>query len=300
MSNPTTPFSWQMPTSTDLVTDLPADFEVFGQAVATSMADLLGGTTGQILSKTTNADMDFTWITNDQGDITGVTAGTGITGGGTSGTVTITNSMATAIDAKGDLVAGTAADTFDRLAVGANDTVLTADSTASTGLKWATPAAGGMTQLATGTLSGATTSITGISGSYKNLQIIVRNFDPTSDGSGLQIRLNQDSTASRNTTGSNYGQTQNGSFSNTTITLTADVDNSVNQGLIMVNIYDYANATTWKMLDFLSTANNPTTTTNFENRVGYGVYNQTAAITSFDFIVSGGAAGGTYIVYGVK
>jgi len=78
MSNPTTPFSWQMPTSTDLVTDLPADFAVFGQAVATSMADLLGGTTGQVLSKTSNTDMDFTWIANDQGDITGVTAGTGI------------------------------------------------------------------------------------------------------------------------------------------------------------------------------------------------------------------------------
>ena len=74
MSNPTTPFNWQMPTNTDLVTDLPADFEVFGQAVATSMADLLGGTSGQILSKATNADMDFTWINNDQGDITGITA----------------------------------------------------------------------------------------------------------------------------------------------------------------------------------------------------------------------------------
>jgi hypothetical protein len=79
MSNPTTPFSWQMPTSTDLVTDLPADFEVFGQAVATSMQYLLGGTTGQVLSKTSATDMAFTWIANDQGDITGVTAGTGIT-----------------------------------------------------------------------------------------------------------------------------------------------------------------------------------------------------------------------------
>jgi hypothetical protein len=89
MTNPTTPFSWQMPQSTDLVTDLPADFETFGQAVATSMADLLGGTTGQILSKASNTDMDFTWITNDVGDITAVTAGTGITGGGTSGAVTV-------------------------------------------------------------------------------------------------------------------------------------------------------------------------------------------------------------------
>jgi len=89
MSNPTTPFSWQMPTAVDLVTDLPADFEVFGQAVATSMADLLGGTTGQILSKTTNADMDFTWINNDQGDITGITASSPLTGGGTSGAITV-------------------------------------------------------------------------------------------------------------------------------------------------------------------------------------------------------------------
>ena len=63
MSNPTTPFSWQMPTATDLVTDLPADFEVFGQAVATSMADLLGGTTGQLLAKNSGTDMDFVWTT---------------------------------------------------------------------------------------------------------------------------------------------------------------------------------------------------------------------------------------------
>ena len=89
MSNPTTPFGWQMPTATDLVTDLPADFEVFGQAVATSMGDLLGGTSGQILAKNSNTDMDFVWIANDQGDITGVTATTPLTGGGTSGAITV-------------------------------------------------------------------------------------------------------------------------------------------------------------------------------------------------------------------
>jgi hypothetical protein len=82
------------------------------------------------------------WVASGAtGDIEGVTAGIGISGGGTSGTVTVTNSMATAIDAKGDLVAGTGADTFAKLTVGANDTILTADSTAATGLKWATLAA---------------------------------------------------------------------------------------------------------------------------------------------------------------
>ena len=79
---------------------------------------------------------------NFAADINAITAGTGITGGGTSGTVTVTNSMATAIDAKGDLVVGTGADTFSRLAVGANDTVLVAASGEATGLKWAAPAGG--------------------------------------------------------------------------------------------------------------------------------------------------------------
>ena len=78
MSNPTSNFGWQMPTATDLVTDLPADFEVFGQAVDTDFVDLLGGTTGQILSKASATDLDFTWIANDQGNITGITAGNGI------------------------------------------------------------------------------------------------------------------------------------------------------------------------------------------------------------------------------
>jgi hypothetical protein len=114
MANPTNPFNWQMPQSTDLVTDLPADFETFGQAVATSMADLLGGTTGQVLSKASNTDMDFTWVAQDDSNA-------------------IQNAI---VDAKGDLIAASAADTPARLAVGANGDSLFPDSSTSTGLRW--------------------------------------------------------------------------------------------------------------------------------------------------------------------
>ena len=114
MSNPTSNFGWQMPTATDLVTDLPADFEVFGQAVDTSLADLKGGTTGQVLSKTSGTDMDFTWVAQDDSNA-------------------IQNAI---VDAKGDLIAASAADTPARLAVGADGETLVCDSSTSTGLRY--------------------------------------------------------------------------------------------------------------------------------------------------------------------
>jgi hypothetical protein len=96
MSNPTSNFGWQMPTPTDLVTDLPADFEVFGQAVDTTVFNNAGAAVAKSV-----------------------------------------------VDAKGDLIVGTADDTVDRLAVGTNGYILVADSVEATGLKWEAPSSGG-------------------------------------------------------------------------------------------------------------------------------------------------------------
>jgi hypothetical protein len=89
MATTTTNFGWDIPQSTDLVKDGATAIAALGQDIDTALVDLKGGTTGQILSKASNTDLDYTWITNDVGDITAVTAGTGITGGGTSGAVTV-------------------------------------------------------------------------------------------------------------------------------------------------------------------------------------------------------------------
>jgi hypothetical protein len=89
----------------------------------------------------------------------------------------------TIVDAKGDIIAATAADTVARLAVGANDTVLTADSSTATGLKWAAPAAGGMTLLSTTTLSGASVTVSGISTAYTDLAVYIYGItNATGDG----------------------------------------------------------------------------------------------------------------------
>jgi len=146
MANPTTNYAWQMPTPTDLVTDLPADFEVFGQAV------------------------DSTVFAN---------AAAGLS--------------ATIVDAKGDIIAATAADAVSRLAVGANDTILTADSTAATGIKWAAaPSVGDVwSELGSvATTGGASTiTISGISGKEK-LFIILEAVSVSGTNANIGIRIN--------------------------------------------------------------------------------------------------------------
>jgi hypothetical protein len=218
---------------------------------------------------------------------------------------TVFNNAAAAIaksivDAKGDIIAATAADTVSRLAVGANNTVLTADSSTATGLKWAAPAAGGMTQLATGSLTGASVVISSISSSYKDLQLIVRNFLPASDDASLRCRVNQDSGAARHTNNA-YASASGQEFGATSWSLSAGQDNSVDKSLIVLNVYDYANALTWKWGNTLGLTVNATTTTYYNYLTEIKAYNQTTAVSSLElFCSTGNFTSGTYILYGVS
>jgi hypothetical protein len=174
MSNPTSNFGWQMPTATDLVTDLPADFEVFGQAVDTALMDLKGGTTNQVLAKNSDTDMDFKWVADAAG---------------------MTNPMTTT----GDTIYSSSGSTPARLGIGTAGQFLKVNSGA-TAPEWATlaPAGASFTELAaTATTSGSTVTISGLSG-YNTLWITWEAVGTTSTAQPLiTVRFNAD-------TGSNY------------------------------------------------------------------------------------------------
>lgn len=203
------------------------------------------------------------------------------------------------VDAKGDIIAATAADTVARLAVGANGTVLTADSAEATGLKWTTPASGSMTQLATGTLSGASVVLSSISGSYKDLVLVIRGLRPGTDGEYTKMRLNGD-------TGTNYNpnttnQVDGLTISDNALQLDRMPDDTVTKAFHHITLLDYANTSTVKVGRSFAIVPDNTTSTNYNFTNRYLYYNSTNAITSITLFPSAGVwGGGTYFLYGVN
>lgn len=189
-------FNWPEPDNTDLVKNGALAIRTAVDAIDTSMTDLLGGTTGQVLSKASNTDMDFTWVT----DATGIPA--------------------TIFDAKGDIIAATAADTASRLAVGTNGQVLTADSTAATGIKWATPAGGGsglvfIKRVAFSAVSSTTTSFDSVFTSAYESYLVVCESIGSSTASTLHLQTRSGATTQ---TSLYYGSIFGYNSSNTLVT----------------------------------------------------------------------------------
>ena len=204
----------------------------------------------------------------------------------------------TIVDAKGDIIAATAADTVARLAVGSNDQVLTADSSTATGLKWAAPASGGMTLLSTTTLSGTSTTISSISQSYQDLYIIAQGV--TMNVSNESIDLNPNN-ASLNT----YTYIENATLSNsnaTSIFLSANTSilRTGGQNAWATTIYNYASTVYYKTFNWNGVYVNGSSLN--KNTFGGGGIRTTSAITSLVFNCGGGNSfsGGQVLIYGVK
>ena len=198
----------------------------------------------------------------------------------------------TIVDAKGDIIAATAADTVARLAVGANDTVLTADSSTATGLKWATPAAGGMSLLSTTTLSGTSTTISSISGSYNNLIIFIRGVTWNANAI-LRIRPNNVAASMQGFYLDNTGVDEMRAYNGGSPTYAGNALSNY-----VLQIFDYTNTTSHKPCSFIGNVSNTNNLTNI-----FGTIDTTSAITSLVIQTVAGTSTfstGTVLIYGVK
>lgn len=206
-----------------------------------------------------------------------------------------TTGMVNPMTTTGDTIYSSSGSTPARLGIGSTGQVLTVAGGVPS---WATPTAGGMTLISTTSLSGASITLSSIPGTYKNLQLVVRNFLPSQDGYSLHIRINGDSTANRHYTTYLVG-VSNASFNNNLWTTSA-ADKDTSNALFILDLYDYANTATWKIGRTFFAFNNETTATNVQLFQTMHAYNQTSAISSIEIRTDATSFSGTALLYGVS
>ena len=299
MANPTTNYGWPMPTSTDLVTDLPADFAAFGQPVDTSLKALNPETTlGDIAYRSATSNTNTRLGIGTSGQVLAVS------GGGVPAWTTTAD--VTPLTTKGDLFTFTTVDA--RIGVGTNGQILQADSAEATGLKWATPAASSQnfSLISSAALTGATTiTISGISG-MNSLWIHIFACSSANASSVFTFRMNTDTAA-------NYlygqgsvvgnaaynaniisGDGDTGATSFPLTTQSTSATGTVNGGLTI----NGCNSAGYKVITGLMGANNNSGTGGyFMSNVG--AYKGTSTISSISILSStGNFDNGTIYVYG--
>jgi hypothetical protein len=156
-------FSWPEPDNTDLVKNGALAIRTAVDAIDASMVDLKGGTTGQVLKKNTNTDMDFVWSADSAG---------------------MTNPMTTT----GDTIYSSSGSTPARLGIGSTGQVLTVASGVPS---WATPATAtsGFTYITSSTFSNvATASITGcFTSTYYNYFVTFQDMGAATANDDLEM-----------------------------------------------------------------------------------------------------------------
>jgi hypothetical protein len=254
MANPTTNYGFVLPTPTDLVTDLPADFEVALQGVDTQMK--------------TNADAATQ-----------------------KATLTTT----------GDVYYASAASTPARLGIGTTGQVLTVTGGVPV---WAVSPSGGMTLLSTTTLSGATTTISSISGSYTHLFLYIYGMTNATASGSFRIAPNGNTGITNNFVSGNSASVVTSVPNSYLYPFGSDTTFvrpllSSNANAIGLTIHNYSSTAGYKSFSSSGVALNSASTQ--IATIGGGGIQTASGITSLDFSNAGGnMSTGTILLYGVK
>jgi len=268
----TSNFGWTTPADTDLVKDGAAAIRTLGNGIDTSFLDLKGGTTGQVLSKNSNTDLDFAWVAQDDSNA-------------------IQNALLTTT---GDTIYASAASTPARLGIGTTGQVLTVAGGIPS---WATPTSGGITLISETVASALSSlSLSSIPATYSELYLVWHGLFPSSTNTSFGLRFNNDSNANMYKgihflQGSTYTMDSNNATNNnndrtvisfTTTNTTNLTDNA--RGWLRFPNY----ASTSKVKQYSGYFGN------FAPNMGYflagidGTYMSTSAISSIDFYRAAG------------
>jgi hypothetical protein len=269
----TTNFGWDTPDDTDLVKDGAAAIRTALNGVDTSFVDLKGGTTGQVLAKNSDTDLDFIWSADAAG---------------------MTNPMTTT----GDTIYSSSGSTPARLGIGTVGQVLQVNSGA-TAPEWATLSSGGWTSIATGTLSGASTTVSFSSGAYNSVVIIVRGII-LSTAANVKMEVNGgNSNPNFGTNGTTSVQSSTGALNLTAGTTMAA--NSFLNNSFFIQFYNVQTESPNDQQKSFTLGGFYQNSSSIETPVMKAGASQIGAFSSVGFIPSAGTfSGGSVKVYGVK
>jgi hypothetical protein len=288
----TSNFGWTTPADTDLVKDGAAAIRTLGNGIDASLVDLKGGTTGQVLSKASNTDLDFSWVAQDDSNA-------------------IQNALLTTT---GDTIYASAASTPARLGIGTAGQVLAVNSGA-TAPEWKTISSGGMTLITTTTFDNSVSTYTYSSlGSYKHLMIVVDDLSRATTTSIDTLAMQFNGV----TTGFPYNSASWGNLGTTTFdrqaapaanylnlatyAIAGGNSTSSERGILYAWIYDYAGSTRKVFSGVSYNRNDQDLGDKDAYYTNQGFWDSTSAITSLTIfsVSASNLKTGTLKLYGVS